>query len=487
MDIDSICRLNRLRDKREKRNGIDFVAEKGLIDEMIRQSYYYIEKNGELATYCLEKNIIISGAYINSEKNSNGVWDNYFSSCENVYKSGWIKNTDYESKLSEGRLIGIELLIDLAEGKLNKNLKNNFDIEVNSIDDFKDILKDDEKGKIVCKYLLGIIKKYPKVLAQKGKHEEYYIRRTQKQNKTICVNEPIFNYSIDKKLEDDEKEEKEDFLKILGTEDNHTIDNRNDTDSIYKFINDKKDSIFTEKQLLFLEKLSNNETDVDERYNYKKYMTKAIEETLNNCKYVEKTVYGYSYKKDIIEILENILCQDNITSFKNLCKYLRNVQNKSINIIEDIIFQLDPIYYKPIIKYINTQELDKDYIENNYQIVYDRLQKEYQFQAYNLIKLYNYNTLKDQEINLKMINYIENNIMKGLNKAFIPSSELESYTSMPELKKYYSSLIDRNTSYNNLILKLKELGYIIEKERSKKKIKGEIRRGKYITRKNIPF
>lgn len=396
-----------------------------------------------------------------------GVWHNYFISCENKYAKGWKRSTDWEGTRREGLLLGFEKLIMLSEGKLNKHLKNNFNIEVNNIEDFKYILKNDV-GKEVCKYLIGIIGKKHMQLADKGIHEEYYSQQKNVggKNKHTYTNINYFYLDAPSKWNDENENER----------DNYSIFNADkETDKsiieeiAYEEYEDDKNELFlkickdieiilTKKQLKYFYNASDDKYK-DDKYKYNKRILKVIEDYLDCNKYYQKTSYGYKNIEDIITTLENILSQyTQKESFVKLCEYLQE-ENKVSEILIDIVYDLDTRVYEPITMYINN-ELDindayvEKYFKNDFMQIINSLQKEYNFQIDNNIQIYNYNKSEiERKIN-KFKLWFKNDVMRGNSNVFISGKESKKYKSKGEIIEMHRRIFNEKQTFKSIIGKL---------------------------------
>ena len=77
--------------------------------------------------------------------------------------------------------------------------------------------------------------------------------------------------------------------------------------------------------------------------------------------------------------LENILKKSiKRDIFIELCNYLKKENNTALeNILIDTIYILDVKYYLPIENYLNNNTIDSSYIENEFIVVVEELQKAY--------------------------------------------------------------------------------------------------------------
>lgn len=508
MDIDYLCSLNRFRDIRKDVCGTQIVVEKGIIDEMLRQSYdlkrmsiphetSFFGKKVEdknclgFYDYLSVRDKILAGHYICPSKESmkkGGVWQNYFMSCENKYAKGFFRSTDWEGTRREGLLFGFEKLIELSEGKYN-TLISKFGIEINSIDDFKFMLKNDSVGKLVCSYLIGIISKNPSRLAQAGLHEEYYSTRKMIDGHNKCISNRIDYLYLDAPLEwseDGEGDKYDKFNYDIETkkgEIENIIDEEyeEDDDSLFKELTDDMKIILTEKQVDYIKKrISGDNFDGNARGRYKRNIINSLEEYLNSNRYYKKTSYGYESRRDIISTLEDILQQDTQKdSFIKLCKYLQE-KNKVAEILIDIVYSLDTRVYEPIVMYIN-DELDiNDYVEryfkNDFIKIINALQKEYNFQIDNNIQIYNYNKSESERKESKFMNYMEKEIFKGNDVAFVSGDKTEIYGYKDDVMKRYEQIFNDKLAFKYIMQK-----FNISMKKSSKRVNGEKVTGYNIT------
>lgn len=488
MDIDYICSLNRLRDKKEKRNGIDVVTEEGIIDTMIRESFLLKECEKGLGIYSTFDRQFYYGSYMCYKINSDDILDKYFITCADAYKKGWIRpHADIRDKISEGIKLGIENLIMLAEGKFNKKLLKDFNFEIDTIDDFKYMLKNDDLRKRILAYLITLVKYRPSELSYKGLHEEYLAKRKFINGKNTCQYESIDTISIQKTFDDDEENSEHTILKFLGVLDEDKFE-RDEIESIYKYINENRDKILTKEQNEFFSDFLRDEKEAKKKhgeinsYYYKVNIRKRIENYLDKNKFFKKTVYGYENKKFLIEILEDILNQEShIEGFKKLCYYLDHVSSKAVNVIEDIVFNLEPIYYKSVVKYINTQELDED-IEEKYNVIYDVLKKEYNFQATIPMRIYEYNASEKEKLDRKVIDYIER-ILQGEEKRLVLKGNGDMLK-IRDVIKAVGDIYNKKIRFVDLCEILERLNF--EVKRTTITIEGKRKSAYNIIRKNIP-
>lgn len=84
---------------------------------------------------------------------------------------------DDESKeeyLQEARVLGYIALNDLVNGKFNSTLEKR-GITVNSVKDFKEVLKDEEKINTMCAMIYTIIKNLLRKQLYKHDNQGYYL------------------------------------------------------------------------------------------------------------------------------------------------------------------------------------------------------------------------------------------------------------------------------------------------------------------------
>lgn len=483
MDIDYLCSLNRFRDLTKDECGTRIVVEKGIIDEMLRQSYdlkrmsiphktSFFGKTVEdknclgFYDYLSQKDKILAGHYICADMNEikkEGVWHNYFISCENKYAKGWKRSTDWEGIRREGLLLGFEKLIMLSEGKLN-HLISKFEIEINSIDDFKFMLKNDEIGNQICKYLIGIISKKPNQLADKGMHEEYFSKRKMINGKNSYIVNKVDYLYLDAPLEwseDSEDDKYEKFDKDAETkkgEIENIIDEEYEEEtSLFEELVEDMDIILTKKQINYIKKrISGEKLDDNTKNNYRIHITKNLEEYLNSNRYYKKTSYGYKSMKYLIDILEDILQQDSQKeSFIKLCEYLQE-KNKVAEILIDVVYDLEPRVYEPIVMYVN-EELDIDntyvenYLKNEFMKIIKALQKEYNFQIDNNIQIYNYNKSESERKESKFMNWMKKEVFKGNDVAFVSGDKTEIYGYKDDIVNKYEQIFNNKLAFKYIM------------------------------------
>lgn len=507
IDIDYLCSLNRFRDVRKDVCGTQIVIEPGIIDEMLRQSFdlkrmsiphktSFFGKTVQedncpgIYDYLSLKNKILAGHYICSSidsKKDEGVWHNYFISCENKYAKGFYRSTDWEGLKREGLLLGIEKLIMLSEGKLN-HLICKFGVEINSIDDFKFVLKNEEVGKEICKYLIGIISKKPNQLADKGIHEEYYSRRKMVDGHYIYITKRIDYLYLDAPLEWSENDEGDKYEKFNEDEETKKgeiediVDEEyEEEDGLFKELSDDMKVILTEKQVEYINKtISGEKIDGITKGRYKRNIINSLEEYLNSNRYYKKTSYGYKSMRDLINTLEEILQQDTLKeSFIKLCECLQE-KNKVAEILIDVVYSLEPRVYEPVVMYINN-ELDinpyvERYFSSEFINIINALQQEYNFQIDNKIQIYNYNKSESERKESKFINWMKKEIFKGNDVTFVSGDKTEIYGYKDDITKRYDEVFNEKLAFKYIMQK-----FNISMKKSSRRIDGETVRGYNIT------
>lgn len=480
MNIEYLCSLDHLRDVRE--NGA--VIKKGIIDEMVRESYELKRmsiphrtkfKGGKKIEdpQCpgyfepkAKRDKILAGHYIKPIK-GNG-WQGYFEMCGYKNKK-YYSNEDWEDTMSEGRLIGLENLIALSEGKLNNKLRKNFNFEVNCVDDFKAMLRDEGLSENIRRYLVNMVKYKNLREIQKGTHTECYSTKTMKDGVLTIEYTRKIGVSLDapKEYSDEGKVTTYyDYLEDTLEDEEEEID----YDTIFKYINEIKEDILTDKQLDYIKRKANGEHfNPQVSCEYKKRIQNAIIEYLNKSKYAFKTNFGWLIKQDIITTLEDILKQNTEKqSFEKLCYYL-SLDNKCETALIDLLHQLtfkdyDPIFYH--IRFGSDEKYLKTYLKSNFMNVIEKLQREYNWQQQNQIKIYNYNKCGTERKMDKIKDLIESRVIKenGEGNISMKKNPIEGVLCMTEVIELYEKLFNKKCRFKEL---MNELGYEVKKTRLK--------------------
>lgn len=484
MDIDYLCGLNRFRDVTKEECGTRIVVEEGIIDEMLRQSFDLkrmsiphktsffgkkVEEENCLGFYdkLSKKDKILAGHYVIFKNDDVHPFDGYFKACAYKYRKGFNDKSDHENLMLEGVLQGIECLVKLSNGELNQKINKNFGFEVNSIDDFKDILMDYDKSKSLCKYLVTSAGNSYYKSVNKGTHPDYYkVRKTNNYKETWSYF--AINYLYLDKTYNKDDENKDLYDKFMNIEDEDDIEIK----TIYHYLSKNLNHILTNKQIEYIKNTLEDKDFLDKvtphkstyKSKYKKSITKSIEEFLQDNQYVKKTEYGYVDKKDIIDTLEDILRQNTQKeSFIKLCEYLKK-ENKVAETLIDIVYSLEPRVYEPIAMYFNN-ELDINdkytyrYFENDFMKMINLLQKEYNFQIDNNIIIYNYNR-SEEERKWNKIKMFVDDIINDDNVAFlVPQGykPIEGYNNVDDIVDLRNSLF--NDKKTRLKFILDKIGY----------------------------
>lgn len=480
---------------------------KGIIDEMIRQCFEFkevtIREKGQdvrvpgMYDPLANNNKNLMGAYIKNklvgEKES--PWDTYFLVAQKIYnnsfKSG-VAKTDYKNHISEGRYEAINKLIELSKGQYNESFKRLMNFEINNVNDFKTMLKDNELSVSICNYLLKAIQSKSRRLAILGRHPDKLVKQKIINGKAeniaqyfdfLFLDKPVYENGetsyevITDELANDNIEKIDNDVetvinsddKLLGTYEDLIDDNT--LESIFTYINYNKTNILSEARLKYLK--NRLKKGCIKRIDYETSIIKAIEKDLNNKNFILKTSWGYDNRKDIIDTLENILKKDTLEdSFNTLVSEMKSCNSRVESILIDYIYELDIELYKPIVAAITTGEVDNNYINKDFIRIIERLQDAYNFYIQENKRIYNYNKSKDEIRICKFKNWMEENIFYGKSESFVSYTKCNQYCSKKEIKDTYRKIFNksiRNNSFDEIIM---ELGYEFSKQTAKKGIHG---------------
>ena len=503
IDIEYLCKLDRLRDsyidglgnkkivqienktKRTKEettyrtiiiNDNGLVKNEGIVDSMIRMTFELKKINDkEHSPGEYQGKRVVFGAYLRYKivKKKESAWDTYFRTCQKVYfnefKNEICKN-DFEGYMSEGVLKGIELLCDLVDGKFNNRIREIFDIEINSVEDFKNILKDENLSKGICNYLISAVKNDAKSLAYYGKNPIWCTYKNKNSQEL-----KYFSYIyLDKPVKKDSDEigydfmgltEEESYDKELDKIDEiiEVKDIEKKEDGIYNFIIQNKNKILTERQIEYIEDYIDG-VEKNRIFNFDKFIASRILDYLHNHRNCFKKSWGYVYNGDILNILECILTKNTLkSSYIELINSLNNCNSKVETILLDGIHSLDCIHYKHITKSITKDIYSKYYIDNYFIEVVEELQRIYNFYSNSNKSIYNFSKSENE---LKMSTFkkwVDKNILgdKLESRVLSVQNDKSELYSKDEISEIYNKIFNSNMNYINFKKYMNECGYYI--------------------------
>lgn len=345
--------------------------------------------------------------------------DLFFKTCEKIvvnfnkaqiYANENIDGEFEEECRQEGRFYGLTALDILFSGGYNKTLEKH-NLQINCLQDFKNILKDDKK----LDYLLAILYTAIKNMARKelykhdnkGYYLEYY-KDKEGNRKTRIVSKN--DLSLDMPL--NSEEDGDTLYNKIATE-NEDMSYKIDEflykeEGILTYISVNKNKIFMEKQLKTLEKF-------DENFNYKgaygNSNRKEIKEGCYNSLLRNNNTDRFTYLEGnivrvrdfrFIEFFEKFIISNTKEQLELLVLELDEPSQLS-NTLSDILYSHNLDVYKPIVNFKQSKTIDYKYINSKYKIL-----------LYSLVLAYN-NKVQDKF----KIDTIEFNSNKDKVKFFI--------------------------------------------------------------------
>ena len=398
------------------------------------------------------------------KKEKETCFDTFFKATENIYYKLFnttLEKEDMEEHLQQARLVALETLYNFVE---KENMQ---------ADTFLKIITNEEKGKLLYTYLLKIIKnKAYKSLYQEGNRNsssrDYYTKRIQKNNvrKTEKVKlnytfldsygstEELNNYSI---LDIHFQKEG----KLNNLEDLFFSEAENNT--IFKYILNNKEKIFTKSQLNKLEQLIANGSPLGEGGNKKARETAFIKKTLeklssdNYCQIKNGIISLKNIK--LIEQLEKIINSPTpLHQFNHLKNFLIIDKN---NIFADLVTGLETNTLKNLNN--NLKNLDTSWLHTNqFKQILAKIVKEYNYQIKN--KNLNFNpkllTISKEE---KIKNYIEKNcFLSGMDFGLVAKSKGGSIPNLSEIKDFFNLIYSSTLEKNDIRDILLAFGYNVD-------------------------
>lgn len=271
----------------------------------------------------------------------------------------------------EGRFYGITALNILFEGGYNKTLSK-YDLQVNCLQDFKNILVDDKK----IEHLLAILYTAIKNMARKelykhdnkGYYLEYYTEDGKTKTRLICKND----LSLDATLNDEDGNTLYNKIADENEDMSYKIDeSKFKEESIINYIANNKNKIFMPKQLETLSKFDYNfnYTGANGNSNRKQIKEGCFNSLLKNNENDRFTYFenGQIKARDykFIEFFEQFIILETKEQLELLTKEL-NKSTQLSNTLSEILYSHDLDVYKPIVEYNKSKTIDYKYINSKY-------------------------------------------------------------------------------------------------------------------------
>ncbi|MDK2587290.1 hypothetical protein QOZ83_15695 [Romboutsia sedimentorum] len=480
---------------------IENIEEVGIIDEIVRMTFnnkkIYNTKEIDEGEYQYWKGTgkKCDGHYLKYNKVSEAEhpFDLYFRICEKVfYKQFESFNENSSEQLyeqdhrSQGRLLAFEYLSG-TNLEFNKTFSKNFNLDITNIDDFKLILLDEKLALEVRKYITRCVAIEAKKIAWNGRNQDYILKQKKVNGKLESYSEQIFSFSLDMPLSDDNSCDGHSIVEGVYEDENTELnefiqdeqENLKHEDNLYKYLLSNIDNILTKKQLLYLRAYLNNEEDaylssISEnennqrayRHNYKKKIREYITKYLDKDLYTVNKNNKYDFKQSILSSLEEILKQNsNKEIFIKLCNTLQNNKNNEIEkILIDLLYELEPKYYTPIVAHINFNSFFDKYIENDFIVVIQALQSAYNWHGKNNIVLYNLNRSNKELIVETKIKSLTNNNKEG----YISKSKSDKFMSIKQLREFFEEVEEVKINNKQLKEVLNKYNYDIDLKPTKR-------------------
>ncbi|MDK2584234.1 hypothetical protein QOZ83_00045 [Romboutsia sedimentorum] len=479
---------------------IENIEEVGIIDEIVRMTFnnkkIYNSKeimDGEYQYFRGTGKKCI-GTYLKYNKvKSEHPFDLYFRICEKVYFKQFENFNENSSEQlyeqdhrSMGRFLAFEYLSG-SNKKFNESFTKNFNLDITNIDDFKLILLDKELAMSVRKYITHCVVIEAKKVAMNGRNQDYILKQKKVKGKLETRSEQIISFSLDMPLGDDDGTDGHSIVEGVYEDENTELnefiqdeqENLKHEDNLYKYLLSNIDNILTKKQLLYLRAYLNNEEETylssisdNEnnhriyRHNYKKKIREYITKYLDKDLYTINKNNKYNFKQSILSSLEDILRQNsNKEIFIKLCNTLQNNKNNSIEkILIDLLYELEPKYYTPIVAHINFNSFFDKYIENDFIVVIQALQSAYNWHGKNNIVLYNLNrSNKELIVETKMKSLMNNN-----KEGYISKSKSNKFMSIKELREFFEDVEEVKITNKQLKETLNRYEFDIDLKATKK-------------------
>ena len=480
-----------------------FVKNKGIVDEIVRMTFHDETYKRSLNNHYRKNKSTVElyGFYLRYRKTTEShPFDLLFRKSEKAYMSkfkrddGKKSSEEYfeEDHRSQARLLVFEILCGANE-KFNISFRKKFNLDITNINDFKMILLDTDLAKDVQKYITKTVSVEATKIAYRGRNQDYICGQKKKNGVAEKYSKQINTFYLDKASQDNEKSDGYTFIKIEdGVYEDEIVDmafileeeheELEEQDNLYKYILENIEKILTKKQLLYLKAYLNND---DESYlstiaaanksndglratrtYYKNKIRKYIERYLDKDLYVTKSNNKFEFKESVLVALENILKKSTKRDiFIELCNYLKKENNTVLeNILIDIIYSLDIECYLPIVNYLNNNTIDNNYIENEFIVVVDELQKAYNWFGKNNNTIYNLNR-NNKEL---VVDGFMKKILSGNKEGYVSRGKSDTYISIQKLKEALEEVEDIKITNKTIQVILNKYGYDIDLSCTKK-------------------
>lgn len=296
-----------------------------------------------------------------------------------VYESfaGIDDRNDKENLVGNTLLLVSDSLSELVIDKKYQTIFNNLGLKQN-IDGMKAILINEDYSKQLYGYLKKIVEIKIKNLIRDG--YSYNIDGKEfHRNGNYQFTDYVRESSINTKDGDGNQLYPDGFFESIMDENAHKYTEYEEKNyhSVLELVMDNKENIFTKKQLEFLKNWQDkNKYNKLDREQYKRTIAKRLFLFCDNHPYIMKDKNGkYSIRKTT---LDDIVSEaDKQKTNKDKFIYLMNklMENQTIldRFIDKIIDNFDNNYYRPLVKYINKQEIDLVFINNEFTEILDFL------------------------------------------------------------------------------------------------------------------
>lgn len=468
--VEEILNLDRFRDLKEDGR----VIEKGIIDEIIRMVYNCNRLEFNEYNVAKSKNIKFYGHYmVHNQIIKDHELDVFFKVVEKKVKESnefLIHDAQSQEEFEDtGRYYGFIALVELSKGKYNKSLSK-FGIQINSVDDFKEVLVNEEKMNNVMKVLYSVAtnmhRNNMKKMSNKGFYLDRYTDKEDGKRKYKLVRTD--NTSLDAPFKNEEGDKVETLLDKYAEEKKFYEEHdkiEEGTNNILKYIYENKEAILLKKQINTLSKFDEDGNYIGDksgntnRQLIKKKMINSLDD------YIDKDRFLYRYNENInvrdyefMKFFESmIMCDKRSEQFKIVVEAISKA-NKVSNTISNIILKLPMSAYRPIFQ----NKLDYKYLNKEFLQVLYSLLDHYNF--ISEVELEHFDLGDDAKIKF----FIDSYVMK--EGVLVFSENNYDLVTVTELRNLINSI--NNTEYKNIgecKSYLEELGYKVNTKNSTKR------------------
>ena len=296
-----------------------------------------------------------------------------------VYESfaGIDDRNDKENLVGNTLLLVSDSLSELVTDKKYQTIFNNLGLEQN-IDGMKAILINEDYSKQLYGYLKKIVEIKIKNLIRDGYSYNIDGKEFHK-NGNYQFTDYVRESSINTKDNDGNQLYPDGFFESIMDENAHKYTEYEEKNyhSVLELVMDNKENIFTDKQLEFLKNWQDkNKYTRQNAYDYRENIAKRLFEFCDNHPYIMKDKNGkYSIRKTTLDdiVSEADKQKTNKDKFIYLMNKLMENQTMLDRFIDKIIDNFDNNYYRPLVKYINKQEIDLVFINNEFTEILDFL------------------------------------------------------------------------------------------------------------------